>query len=135
MGSGRWRPAAGCCWRTLWKLCIADADPVTPGRSLVIPRLHGSDGLAFHQPEWNAVVELIAERMLMNYVVKRFVGTEFTDVQSLTTNAFRFSSIRTWASNSRFSSGRTRSSRAVRFWLPMLPVATIKSLAGVPRKR
>jgi diadenosine tetraphosphate (Ap4A) HIT family hydrolase len=25
---------------------IADADPVTPGRSLVIPRRHGADGLA-----------------------------------------------------------------------------------------
>ena len=39
-------------------LCIADADPVTPGRSLVIPRRHGADGLALHPPEWNAVVEL-----------------------------------------------------------------------------
>ena len=38
-------------------LCIADADPVTPGRSLVIPRRHGADGLALHQPEWNAVVD------------------------------------------------------------------------------
>jgi diadenosine tetraphosphate (Ap4A) HIT family hydrolase len=38
-------------------LCIADADPVTPGHSLVIPRRHGSDGLALHQPEWNALVE------------------------------------------------------------------------------
>jgi diadenosine tetraphosphate (Ap4A) HIT family hydrolase len=37
---------------------IADADPVTPGHSLVIPRRHGADGLALHQPEWNAVVEL-----------------------------------------------------------------------------
>ena len=133
--SAGWRPAAGCCWRTHWKLCIADADPVTPGRSLVIPRRHGADGLALHQPVWNAVVELIAERMLMNDVVKRFIGAEFNDIQCLTTNAFRFSSIRTWASNSRFSSGRTRSSRAVRSRLPTLPVATIKSLAGVPRKR
>jgi hypothetical protein len=116
-------------------LCIADADPVTPGRSLVIPRLHGSDELALHQPERNAVVEAIAERMHMSHVVKRFIDGEFTEVQCLTTNAFRFSSIRTWASNSRFSSGRTRSSRAVRSRLPMLPVATIKSLAGVPRKR
>jgi hypothetical protein len=116
-------------------LCIADADPVTPGRSLAIPRLHGSDGLALHQPERNAVVEAIAERMHMSHVVKRFIDGEFTEVQCLTTNAFRFSSIRTWASNSRFNSGRTRSSRAVRSWLPMLPVATIKSLAGVPRKR
>jgi diadenosine tetraphosphate (Ap4A) HIT family hydrolase len=38
-------------------LCIADADPVTPGRSLVIPRRHVADGLALHQPEWNAVVD------------------------------------------------------------------------------
>ena len=29
-------------------LCIADADPVTPGHSLVIPRRHGADGLALH---------------------------------------------------------------------------------------
>ena len=116
-------------------LCIADAYAVTPEHSLVIPRRHGADGLALHQPEWNAAVELIAERMLMNDVVKRFIGAEFNDIQCLTTNAFRFSSIRTWASNSRFSSGRTRSSRAVRSRLPTLPVATIKSLAGVPRKR
>jgi ATP adenylyltransferase len=60
--SAGWRPAAGCCWRTHWKLCIADADPVTPGRSLVIPRRHGADGLALHQPEWNAVVELLKLR-------------------------------------------------------------------------
>jgi hypothetical protein len=26
---------------------------------LVIPRRHGADGLALHQPEWNAVVELV----------------------------------------------------------------------------
>jgi diadenosine tetraphosphate (Ap4A) HIT family hydrolase len=39
-------------------LCSADADPVTTGHCLVIPRRHGSDGLALHQPEWNAVVEL-----------------------------------------------------------------------------
>ena len=50
-------------WRLRWvlesqlALCIADADPVSPGHSLVIPRRHGSDGLALHQPEWNAVVE------------------------------------------------------------------------------
>ena len=43
-------------------LCIADAYPVTPGHSLVIPRRHGSDGLALHQPEWNAVVELLKQR-------------------------------------------------------------------------
>jgi len=118
---------AGCC--------LANPDPVTPGHSLVIPRRHGSDGLALHQPEWNAVVEPIAKRMHMSHVGKRFIGAKFTDVQCLTTNAFRFSSMRTWVSNSRFSSGRTRSSRVVRSRLPMLPVATIKSLAGVPCKR
>jgi hypothetical protein len=36
-------------------LCIADAYPVTPGHSLVIPRRHVADGLELHQPEWNAV--------------------------------------------------------------------------------
>jgi hypothetical protein len=40
-------------------LCIADAYPVTRGHSLVIPRRHVADGLALHQPEWNAVVELV----------------------------------------------------------------------------
>jgi len=35
---------------------------VTPGHSLVIPRRHGADGLALHQPEWNAVVELLKQR-------------------------------------------------------------------------
>jgi ATP adenylyltransferase len=43
-------------------LCIADAYSVTPGHSLVIPRRHGADGLALHQPEWNAVVELLKLR-------------------------------------------------------------------------
>ena len=43
-------------------LCIADAYPVTPGHSLVIPRRHGADGLDLHQPEWNAVVELLKQR-------------------------------------------------------------------------
>jgi diadenosine tetraphosphate (Ap4A) HIT family hydrolase len=43
-------------------MCIADAYPVTPGHSLVIPRRHGADGLALHQPEWNAVVELLKLR-------------------------------------------------------------------------
>ncbi|MFN4866367.1 MAG: HIT family protein [Cyanobium sp.] len=43
-------------------LCIADAVPVTPGHSLVIPRRHGANGLALHQPEWNAVVELLKQR-------------------------------------------------------------------------
>ena len=57
--SAGWRAAAGCCWRTLWKLCIADAYPVSEGHSLVIPRRQGADGLELHQPEWNAVVELV----------------------------------------------------------------------------
>jgi hypothetical protein len=66
--SARWRPAAGYSWRKFWKLCIADADPVTPGHSLVIPRRHGSDGLAVHQPEWNAEVELgVAAEMKVIY--------------------------------------------------------------------
>ena len=43
-------------------LCIANAYPVTPGHSLVIPRRHGADGLALHQPESNAAVELLKER-------------------------------------------------------------------------
>jgi len=43
-------------------LCIADADPVTLGHSLVIPRRHVADELALHQPEWNAVVELLKLR-------------------------------------------------------------------------
>jgi hypothetical protein len=59
---------AGCVFCALWgsrrvllenelELCIADAYPVTPGHSLVIPRRHVADGLDLHQPEWNAVVE------------------------------------------------------------------------------
>lgn len=32
------------------------------GHSLVIPRRHGADGLELHQPEWNAVVELVKLR-------------------------------------------------------------------------
>jgi diadenosine tetraphosphate (Ap4A) HIT family hydrolase len=43
-------------------LCVADAYPVTPGHSLVIPRRHVAGGLALHQPEWNAVVELLKLR-------------------------------------------------------------------------
>jgi diadenosine tetraphosphate (Ap4A) HIT family hydrolase len=43
-------------------LCIADAYPVSEGHSLVIPRRHGADGLELHQPEWNAVVELLKLR-------------------------------------------------------------------------
>jgi diadenosine tetraphosphate (Ap4A) HIT family hydrolase len=44
-------------------LCIADAYPVSEGHSLVIPRRHGADGLELHQPEWNAVVELLKLRL------------------------------------------------------------------------
>ena len=40
-------------------LWIADSYPVTEGHSLVIPRRHGADGLELHQPEWNAVMELL----------------------------------------------------------------------------
>jgi ATP adenylyltransferase len=43
-------------------LCIADAYPVSEGHSLVILRRHGADGLELHQPEWNAVVELLKLR-------------------------------------------------------------------------
>jgi len=43
-------------------ICIADAFPVTEGHSLVIPRRHIADGLALHQPEWNAVVDLLKQR-------------------------------------------------------------------------
>jgi diadenosine tetraphosphate (Ap4A) HIT family hydrolase len=43
-------------------LCIADAYPMTPGHSLEIPRRHVADGLALHQPEWNALVELLKLR-------------------------------------------------------------------------
>ncbi len=43
-------------------LCIADAYPVSEGHSLVIPRRHGADGLELHQPEWNALVELLKLR-------------------------------------------------------------------------
>ena len=43
-------------------LCIADTYPVTPGHSLVIPQRHVADGLDLHQPEWNAVVELLKLR-------------------------------------------------------------------------
>jgi diadenosine tetraphosphate (Ap4A) HIT family hydrolase len=72
-----------------------NAYPVTPGHSLAIWRRHGSDGLALHQPEWNALVEPITKRMHMSHVVKWFISAEFTDIQCLTTNAFRFSSMRT----------------------------------------
>ncbi|CAK6693919.1 hypothetical protein ICNINCKA_01518 [Synechococcus sp. CBW1107] len=43
-------------------LCIADAFPVSEGHSLMIPRRHVADGLELHQPEWNAVVELLKLR-------------------------------------------------------------------------
>ena len=43
-------------------ICIADAYPVTEGHSLVIPRWHVADGLALHQPEWNAVTQLLKLR-------------------------------------------------------------------------
>ncbi|MEA5423547.1 HIT family protein [Synechococcus sp. CCY9202] len=43
-------------------LCIADADPVSEGHSLVIPRRHGAGGLELHQPERNAVVERLELR-------------------------------------------------------------------------
>nr|WP_242036069.1 HIT family protein [Cyanobium sp. FACHB-13342] len=43
-------------------MCIADANPVTPGHSLVIPRRHVADRLALLQPEWNGVVEQLKHR-------------------------------------------------------------------------
>ena len=43
-------------------LCIADAFPVSEGHSLVVPRRRVADGLELHQPEWNAVVELLKLR-------------------------------------------------------------------------
>jgi diadenosine tetraphosphate (Ap4A) HIT family hydrolase len=43
-------------------ICIADAYPVTEGHSLVIPRRHIDDGVALHQPEWNAAVDLLKQR-------------------------------------------------------------------------
>ena len=43
-------------------LCIADAYPVSEGHSLMIPRRHVADGLDLHQPEWNAVVDLLKQR-------------------------------------------------------------------------
>ncbi len=52
-------------WRTHSKLCLADAYPVSEGHSLVIPRRHGADGMALHQPERNAVVELLRQRRAM----------------------------------------------------------------------
>ena len=52
-------------------LCIADAYPVTTEQCLVIPRRHGADGLALHQPEWNGVVD--AGRRSRNQI--RWAGT------------------------------------------------------------
>ncbi len=63
--SARWREAKGCCWKTHSKLYIADAYPVSVGHSLVIPRRHVADGMELHQPEWNAVVELLRQRREM----------------------------------------------------------------------
>jgi hypothetical protein len=40
-------------------LWIADSYPVTEGHSLAIPRRHGADGLELHQPERNAMMELL----------------------------------------------------------------------------
>jgi hypothetical protein len=51
--------------------CIAEADPVTPGHSPVIPRRQRADGLALHQPEWSAVV--VAGRRSRNQI--RWAGT------------------------------------------------------------
>ena len=46
-------------------LCIADAYPVSNGHSLGIPRRHEADGMDLHQPEWNALVELLRQRRVM----------------------------------------------------------------------
>jgi diadenosine tetraphosphate (Ap4A) HIT family hydrolase len=43
-------------------LCISDAYPVSERQSLVIPRHQVANGLELHQPEWNAVVELLKLR-------------------------------------------------------------------------
>ena len=43
-------------------VCIPDAYPVSKEHSLVIPRRHVADGMGLHQPEWNAVVELLKRR-------------------------------------------------------------------------
>ena len=55
--------------------------------------------------------------------------------QCLTIRALRLSWISAWNSNSLISSGNTPIRRAASSWLPMLPVATISSLAGLPRRR
>ena len=57
------RPATATAKRAVCSaLCIADAYPVSEGHSLVIPRSHMADGLGLHQPEWNAVEELLKLR-------------------------------------------------------------------------
>lgn len=43
-------------------VCIADAYPVSEGHSLVIPCRHVADGMELHQPEWNAVTDLLKQR-------------------------------------------------------------------------
>ena len=53
-------------------LCITDAEPVTPGHSLVIALRHGADELVVHQPEWISVVELLKlprERLSAHYSI------------------------------------------------------------------
>ena len=64
-------------------LCIADAYPVRPGHSLVIPRRHGADGLALHQPEWNAAVELLGRRSPApaHDVARRILGEDVTQIE------------------------------------------------------
>ena len=42
--------------------CIADAHPLAPGHSLVITQQQMADELVRHQPEWNALVELLKLR-------------------------------------------------------------------------
>ncbi len=55
--------------------------------------------------------------------------------QCLTIRALRLSWISAWDSNSLISSGNTPIRREASSWLPMLPVATISSLAGLPHRR
>ena len=51
-----------CRDRSKQTVCIADAYPVTEGHSLVIPCRHVADGMALHQPEWNAITALLKQR-------------------------------------------------------------------------
>jgi hypothetical protein len=60
--SARWKGSGRVRLENELALCVADAYPVSEGHSLVIPRRHGADGLELHQPEWNAVVELLKLR-------------------------------------------------------------------------